>query len=192
MNKRLKKVIPFVLILSVTLGALIYFFVTSDLRLPDDYYSDSIKEISPGDKTVYIKVSCETILDNMEKLSQDVKDSGYVPEDGIILSKTEYVLEEGDSVFDLLLKATRHNKIHLDFSGNPDNPSGAVYVRGINHIYEYSCGPLSGWLFKINGKFSSSESSGHFLSDKDFVEWVYTCDLGRDVGSINFEDSVND
>ncbi len=192
MNKRLKKVIPFALILSVALGALIYFFVTADFRLPDDYYSDSIKEISPGDKTVFIKISCETILDNMEKLSKDIKDSDYVPDDGIILPKTEYVFEEGDSVFDILLRATRNKMIHLDFSGNPDDVSGAVYIKGINHIYEYSCGPLSGWLFKINGEFSSNESSGHFLSDKDFVEWVYTCDLGRDVGSINFEDNAND
>jgi len=192
MNKRSKKIIPFVIILSAAIFALVYFFATSDFKLPEDYYGDSVKEISPSDKTVYIKISCETILDNLDKLDRDIKQSNYVPDDGIILEKTEYVLEEGDSVFDLLLRAARHNKIHLDFSGNPETAAGAVYVRGINHIYEYSCGPLSGWLFKINGEFSSKESSGHFLSDKDIVEWVYTCDLGRDVGNINFEDSEND
>ena len=115
-----------------------------------------------------------------------------MPDDGIILPKTQYVLEQGDSVFDLLLRATRSKEIQLDFTGNPDNASGVVYIKGINHIYEYSCGPLSGWLFKINGEFSSKESSGHFLSDNDYVEWVYTCDLGRDVGSVDFEEDDDD
>lgn len=192
MQGRKKKIIPFIILFSAVLLVLVYFFATADFKLPDDFYGESIKTISPGDKTVFIKISCETILDNMDKLDQGIKDKSYVPDDGVILKKTEYVLEEGDSVFDLLQRAARHNKIHLDFSGNPGSVSGVVYVKGINHIYEYSYGPLSGWLFKINGEFSSKESSAHFLNDRDFVEWIYTCDLGRDVGSIIVEDNEND
>ena len=179
-------VISGILLIILALG---YFIYRSDFKLPDDYYDYSVKEISSGDKTVFIKISCETVLDNMDKLDSGIISGGYIPEDGIILPKTEYVLEENDSVFSILLRAARHNRIHLDFTGNTGDISSVIYVKGINHIYEYSCGPLSGWLFKVNGEFSSKESSGHLINDGDFVEWIYTCDLGRDVGSIYFEDT---
>ena len=57
-----------------------------------------------------------------------------------------------------------------------------VFIQGINHLYDHSCGELSGWMFRLNGKFPSRGPSAVELKDGDKVEWVYTCDLGRDVG----------
>lgn len=44
-------------------------------------------------------------------------------------------------------------------------------------------GPLSGWMYKVNGEFPGYGSSKYKLSNGDVIEWVYTCDLGRDVGN---------
>ena len=59
---------------------------------------------------------------------------------------------------------------------------GSVYVQGINHLYEFSCGELSGWMYKVNGVFPNYGCSKYVLKNGDKIEWVYTCDLGRDVG----------
>ena len=99
------------------------------------------------------------------------------------MPKTEYVLREGDSVFSILARAARYNKIQLESQASPLQGESGVYVQGIHYLYEFSCGPLSGWLFKVNGAFASGDSASYLLKDGDEVEWVYSCDLGRDVGN---------
>ena len=37
-------------------------------------------------------------------------------------------------------------------------------------------------MYRVNGEFPNKGCSDYKLSDGDFIEWVYTCDLGRDVG----------
>ena len=59
---------------------------------------------------------------------------------------------------------------------------GSVYVQGINHLYEFSCGELSGWMYMVNGEFPNYGCSKYELKDGDEIVWCYTCDLGRDVG----------
>ena len=85
-----------------------------------------------------------------------------------------------DTVYDILNRAVRHKKIHMEcvYSAN----YGSVYVQGINHLYEFSCGELSGWMYKVNGIFPNYGCSKYVLKNGDKIEWVYTCDLGRDVG----------
>ena len=58
----------------------------------------------------------------------------------------------------------------------------SAYIEGIGNIYEFDCGELSGWLYKVNGNFPSYGCSRYKLKPGDKVEWVYTCDLGNDVG----------
>jgi hypothetical protein len=58
-------------------------------------------------------------------------------------------------------------------------------VEGIGNLYELDCGELSGWSYKGNGEFPSVGCSLYKLENGDTVEWVYTCDLGRDVGGSN-------
>lgn len=57
-------------------------------------------------------------------------------------------------------------------------------MRGIQYLYEFSCGPLSGWMYTVNGRFPEMGSGCCSLQDGDEVAWVYTCDLGRDVGCV--------
>ena len=44
------------------------------------------------------------------------------------------------------------------------------------------CGPLSGWMYRVNGEFPNKGCSDYELNDGDVIEWVYTCDLGQDIG----------
>ena len=70
----------------------------------------------------------------------------------------------------------------MEYQGSDENSYGSVYIRGINYLYEFSCGPLSGWMYKVNGEYPNYGCSKYKLKDGDVIEWVYTCDLGQDVG----------
>lgn len=97
-------------------------------------------------------------------------------------------MRKDDTVYDILNRAVRHNKIQMEYQGANENAFGSVYIRGINFLYEFSCGPLSGWMYKVNGQFPNYGCSKYVLKDGDVIEWVYTCDLGRDVGGGWFYD----
>ena len=138
--------------------------------------------VTKKELTCTISVSCETILNNMDKLDKNKAD--IIPENGIILSEKTAVFYEGESVFNLLSREMKKNKIHLEFVNTPIYNS--AYIEGIANIYEFDCGNLSGWMYKVNGKFPNYGCSRYKLSDGDKVEWVYTCDLGRDVGDDSY------
>ena len=100
-----------------------------------------------------------------------------------IFNKTEtfdgVVFEEGESVFDVLLRVMRENKIHLEYESTPSLNS--TYIEGIANIYEFDCGSMSGWIYKVNEKSQNFGCSDYILKDGDFVEWIYSCDLGSDI-----------
>ena len=56
------------------------------------------------------------------------------------------------------------------------------YVVSINGLAEFDYGPGSGWMFTVNGNFPDIASIQYVLGDGDRVEWLYTRDLGDDVG----------
>ncbi|OQA08093.1 MAG: hypothetical protein BWY65_01620 [Firmicutes bacterium ADurb.Bin373] len=125
-----------------------------------------------------LSVRCDTILNNIKWL--DPEKVELVPEDGVIFPAARVTFYEGESVFNLLLREMKKNKIHMEFENTPIYNS--AYIEGINNLYEFDCGELSGWMYKVNGWFPNYGCSRYQLKDGDVVEWVYTCDLGRDVG----------
>ena len=125
-----------------------------------------------------ISVRCDTILNNMDWLVPEKK--GIIPSDGVILSQKTVNFNEGQTVFDALLKATKENKIHMEFVNTPIYKS--AYIEGIGNIYEFDCGELSGWMYTVNGEFPNIGCSLYNLKDGDKIEWIYTCDLGEDLG----------
>ncbi|MFS0723015.1 DUF4430 domain-containing protein [Paenibacillus sp. 1P07SE] len=128
--------------------------------------------------TATLSVSAETLLTRLDRFNPDKLE--VLPEDGIIYKAQQVNFYEGESVFDLLLREMRKNSIHMEFVMTPLYNSN--YVEGINNIYEFDGGELSGWMYKVNGWFPNYGSSRYALQDGDVVEWVYTTDLGRDVG----------
>ncbi len=125
-----------------------------------------------------LSVRCDTILKNMKHLDKEKVE--LVPEDGVIFPATSVTFYEGESVFNVLLREMKKNRIHMEFENTPIYNS--AYIEGINNLYEFDCGELSGWMYKVNGWFPNYGCSRYRLKPGDVVEWVYTCDLGRDVG----------
>lgn len=161
-----------IVLLAVMISAI--FVLNTDFKSVDEYYLEHAEDITEESETVFISIRCDTILQNLEKLDKNLID--VVPDDGVILVKTEYVLREGDSVFDILARAAKINKIQMEYTSVE-----SIYIEGINHIYEFSCGELSGWTYLVNGESPQTSCSSHALSDGDIIEWVYTCDLSRDI-----------
>lgn len=130
--------------------------------------------------TVTISIRCDRAVANWEKLDSSVQDERIVPKSGAILPETTVVLEDGDTAFSVLKRMCRENKIHMESTSTP--VYGSAYVEGINNLYEFDCGALSGWMYAVNGAYANYGSSKCVLKDGDIVRWDYTCDLGRDLG----------
>lgn len=128
--------------------------------------------------TCTISINCSTIFDNMDKLDSAKKK--FVPENGWILEETTVSFEKGESVHDVLKRVCMENEIHMESSYTPMYDS--AYVEGIHQLYEFDCGNESGWNYKVNGVFPNYGSSKYEVSDGDEIAWVYTCNLGEDVG----------
>ena len=134
--------------------------------------------IADKELTCTLSVRCDTILNNISWL--DSEKIGLVPEDGIIFAEKTVTFYEGESVFNLLMREMKRNRIHMEFENTPIYNS--AYIEGIANLYEFDCGELSGWMYKVNDWFPNYGCSRYQLKQGDRVEWVYTCDLGNDVG----------
>lgn len=154
----------------------------TNIQSVEEFNLTHIDDITEDSETVFISIEASTVLDHWDKLDPALRSEKYVPEDGVILGQTEYVLRPNDTVFDILRRTVRHNQIHMEFQGASDNAFGSAYIQGINHLYEFSCGPLSGWMYGVNGEFPDYGVSKYELEDGDNIEFRYTCDLGRDLG----------
>ena len=161
------------------------FVLNTDFKSVEYYYLENAENVSEGDAAVFVSIRCDTILDNMEKLDPAL--APFVPADGTVLSETEYVLREGDTVFDILTRAVKTHRIQMEYSGS--KKAGTVYIEGIANLYEFSCGDLSGWTYLVNGERPSVGASAYKPKNGDRIEWLYTCELAEDIlqGGAKFE-----
>ena len=125
-----------------------------------------------------ISIRCDTLLGNLDALDTEKRE--LVPDDGVILSAVIATFYEGESVFDVLRRETKRAKIHMEYVDTPIYNS--AYIEGIANLYEFDCGEGSGWMYEVNGWFPNYGSSRYALKDGDEVVFVYTCNLGEDVG----------
>ena len=126
-----------------------------------------------------IEIRCDTILENMDMLTQGK--GIYVPPSGVILSSSRVEFIEGESVYDVLKRACAYADIPLEYSWTVEY--NGYYVEGINNHYEFDCGAESGWMYKVNGWYPNFGSSNYFLKDGDIIVWNYTCHgYGVDIG----------
>ena len=157
----------------------------------DQYLTDPVPEGKPNpvepenqivDKdtayTCTFSIECSTILNNLSMLEPEKLE--MVPFDGVILAEMTVVFYEGESVFDVLQRVCKENKIHMEASWTPMYNS--AYIEGIHNLYEFDCGALSGWMYRVNGWYPNYGCSRYQLQDGDVVEWRFTCDLGNDIG----------
>lgn len=159
----------------------------------DDFKTDPVPSgkplpVEPDDVTItyndyytcYLTIKCDTILNNMDSLTSGKEQ--YVPNDGIIFDCQEVIFYEGESVYDVLARETEKNGIQMECSFTPMYNS--VYIEGINNLYEFDCGSLSGWMYSVNDWFPNYGCSRYMLAQGDNIVFCYTCDLGQDVGCV--------
>ena len=125
-----------------------------------------------------VSISCASILEHMDLCDKEKVE--LVPEDGWLLKPMTVTFYEGESVFNVLQRTCKQQKIHMEFTNTPVYNS--AYIEGIGNLYEFDVGNLSGWMYKVNDWFPNYGCSRYQLKDGDVIEWVYTCDLGYDVG----------
>ena len=94
----------------------------------------------------------------------------------VYFAENQFALNDGETAFSLLQRTglTIRTASYSQYAG--------VYVEAINGFGEFDDGPLSGWMYKVNGVFPDYSASLYELSDGDIVEWVYTRNLGQDIG----------
>ena len=138
------------------------------------------EEVTIGETTYTctISISCGEVLSNLDKLDSDKHE--LIPADGWILPQTTATFYEGESVFDVLIRTCKEHKIHMEYMDTPLYNS--AYIEGIGNLYEFDCGNESGWMYCVNDWFPNYGCSQYQLGDGDVIQWIYTCDLGRDVG----------
>ena len=162
-KRHIKNFVAVVLICAVAVTVV----CVTDFRSADDYYdgNDITKDNAIG--TVTLTIRCDTVAGRAE----------HIPENGIILDATEFSIAEGDSVYTILTEAARKHKLQLENDGD----STYVYISGINYLYEFDYGDLSGWVYEVNGERPSVGAGEYKLKDGDVVEWHYTTNLGEDL-----------
>ena len=157
----------------------------------DKYKTDPVPEgkplpVEPEDQEVDKKktytctfsIECSTILNNLSDLDPDKRE--LIPSNGVILAPAKVTFYEGESVFDVLQRVCKEKGIHLESSWTPIY--NGAYIEGIHNLYEFDCGELSGWVYRVNGWYPNYGCSRYQLADGEKVEFRYTCDLGKDVG----------
>lgn len=143
---------------------------TSAIQVPIPIIPETINK-----NTITIAINCATAV--AKGLDKQEKFKNVVPANGIILPATEVEFKDGETVFDALKLVTSENKIHLQYEGSKGTP----YIKGINNLYEFDSGPLSGWMYCVNTKYSSYGCNHTKLKNGDVIEWNYTCNMGKDL-----------
>lgn len=127
-----------------------------------------------------ISISCETLQDKKDSLKKNKRQ--LVTSNGIILSQTSIEFQEGESVFDVTKRLCMEKRIPFEFTITP--VYNTAYIEGIYNLYEFDCGSGSGWMYVVNGEIPGCGCSDYKLKNGDVIEWMYTCNLGRDVEKI--------
>ncbi|MBR4097222.1 MAG: DUF4430 domain-containing protein [Oscillospiraceae bacterium] len=134
----------------------------TDFSTAEDYYGAASAKTNPVG-TVTLEIRCDTVAGQED----------YIPQSGVILAETEYAFEAGETVYDILVEACRENNIQIEFTGS--------YISGMNYIYEFDFGELSGWMYFVNGGEASVGCDSYRLSDGDRIEWIYSLEMGNDL-----------
>ncbi|MGE7112172.1 S-layer homology domain-containing protein [Lysinibacillus sp. NPDC047702] len=138
----------------------------------DEDGSDDDEHTSPGDNG------------NQPSIPTEKEEIGYTTF-SIQISSSEVPLKPiatklftGETVFDVLKRVTAENGVALSYR----QTEYGTYIDGIAGVFEFDRGPLSGWMYRVNGVFPSFSAANYALAPNDSVEWIYTRDLGKDIG----------
>ena len=141
----------------------------TDIQSAEDYYSGEEKEKPNAVGEVTLTIRCDRVVGK--------SDAAHIPSDGVILDTTTFLIEDGDTVYDILTEAAKQYQIQIENNGSAE----LAYIVGINYLYEFDFGDLSGWVYRVNGESPSVGCSSYVLKDGDRIEWLYSLELGNDL-----------
>jgi len=96
---------------------------------------------------------------------------------GTSIYSNKAIIENGDTAYTALVKAIgKHNIVSRPYSKG-------VYIVSINNLAEFDYGEGSGWMYRVNGVFPNVYAGEIHLQDGDVLEWLYTTNLGKDIGT---------
>lgn len=162
-KRNVKNFIAVILVCAVSITVV----CVTNIKSADGYYNGNAETKENAIGTVTLTIRCDTVAGRAE----------HIPENGIILDVTEFAIAEGDSVYTVLTEAARKHKLQFENDGD----GTYVYISGINYLYEFDYGDLSGWVYKVNDKRPSVGAGEYKLKDGDAIEWHYTTNLGEDL-----------
>jgi hypothetical protein len=90
-------------------------------------------------------------------------------DEGRIVMDTAIAFLDGDSVLDILKKATRDARIQMEYTGF----GMTAYVKGIDNLYEFDKGSESGWLFYVNDELIMQSAGSYKPKAGDEIVWQY-------------------
>lgn len=128
-----------------------------------------------------ISIGMKVLLqpENYEKLPKALQNPKYVPENGVIVSGAKIEIEKGDTAWDAISQLRAKYGIPIDYV---NNPLYGVYIKGINHVYEFDAGEMSGWMYTVNGVKAPVGVGTYKLKDGDSISLQYTTNGGTDLG----------
>ncbi len=148
--------------IAVLAATAVIIVLLTDFSTAEDYYGSTFVKTNPVG-TVTLEIRCDTVAGRED----------YIPGNGVILAETEYAFAQDETVYDILVEACRENNIQTEFSGG--------YISGMNYIYEFDFGELSGWMYFVNGEEASVGCDLYKLADGDEIKWIYSLEMGNDL-----------
>lgn len=146
-------------------------------------------EIGSSAEHYYVPSRCIIYVNSASSGNPDTTDEDYAyirvkdPNGKTYKEKTRYAIEDGETAYSLLLKTG------LKVKSTTEYQYGGVYIESIEGLGEFDKGETSGWMYNVNGSFPEYSASLYELSDGDYVEWVYTRNLGGDIGDNSYSGS---
>ena len=77
----------------------------------------------------------------------------------MILAEKKVSINEGDTVFDVIVKVTKMQKIQLSSIGG--------YIQSINNLPEKLFNGSGGWMYEVNGIYGDKGSKEYVLNNND-------------------------
>lgn len=88
--------------------------------------------------------------------------------DSTILPTTSITLQNRDTAFSVLLRQLGSSRVSYRGSG------GTAYVTAIDGLSEFDKGPLSGWVYTVNGQQPNTGAGAYTLKAGDNLTWRYS------------------
>lgn len=167
-----RKIINYIII-AVLAGVVTAGVAISDIQRPGEFYTVDETATLTDTVTVTMSIDCKTVAGR--------GDENITPQDGIILEKTSFVMPESSTAYDLLIYASKKYKIQIEDSSKTLTDHRSAYIAGINYLFEFDYGEMSGWMFSVNGSFGDVGCGEYTLSEGDNIQWRYTTNIGDDL-----------